>query len=82
MNEENKKSALKWYFKPAWVIVALLAAGPFALPLLWLSPALKKWHKITLTVLMAVFTLWLVKATVDIYQLILKQVAELQDSLR
>ena len=32
MSEANKKR-IKWYYKPVWVVVAILAAGPFALPL-------------------------------------------------
>ncbi len=81
MNENNKE-AVKWYYKPVWVVVAILAAGPFALPLVWFSPKLGKWLKILLTIAVALITAWIVKATVDIYQILLKQVAELQNILR
>jgi hypothetical protein len=69
---------MKWYYKPVWIIVAILAAGPFALPLVWLSPALKKWVKILLTIITLAITVWLVKATVNIYQALLKEVSMLQ----
>ena len=81
MNETDKK-AIKWYYKPVWVVVAILAAGPFALPLVWLSPALKKWQKVLLTIATVLITLWLVKATIDISKVLLKEMAELQSTLQ
>ena len=82
MNKEKIEGAVKWYYKPVWVVVAILAAGPFALPLVWFSPALKRWHKVAITIAMVAVTLWLVKATVDIYRLLLKEMTELQNGLR
>ena len=80
MNETNKQT-VKWYHKPVWIFVAILAAGPFAMPLVWFSPALKKWHKIAITIALVILTIWLVKATMDIFQTIIKQMADLQNSL-
>ena len=77
MNENNNK-CVKWYYKPVWVIVAILAAGPFALPLVWFSPKLGKWLKILLTIAVILITLWLVKATIDIFHIMVKQMADLQ----
>ena len=79
---EADKIAIKWYHKPVWVIVAILTAGPFALPLVWFSPALKRWVKILLTIATVLVTVWLIKATVDIYRLIIKEMAELQLSIQ
>jgi len=81
MNEAPKQT-VKWYYRPVWVVVALLAAGPFALPLVWLSPALKKWHKVVMTIAVVAITVWLAKATINILQTIMKEMAELQDSMR
>ena len=81
MNDANKKT-VKWYHKPVWVIVAILAAGPFALPLVWLSPELKKWVKVLLTIATVLITVWLVKATIDIYRIIIKEMSDLQASLQ
>ena len=81
MNEDNKKS-VKWYYKPVWVVVAILSAGPFALPLVWFSPEFKKWVKVLLTIVVVLITVWLANATVDICRRIIKDVAELQATLR
>ena len=75
MNDDKKG---KWYFKTSSLIVALLAIGPLALPLVWFSPALKRWLKVLLTIVTVIITVWLVKATIDIYKIILKEMTELQ----
>ena len=77
MNETDKK-VMKWYYKPVWVVVGILMAGPFALPLVWFSPALKKWAKVLLTIATVLITVWLVKAAIDIYRIIIKEMADLQ----
>jgi hypothetical protein len=82
MNEENKKPGLKWYHKPVWIFVAILAAGPLALPMVWTSPALKRWHKILISLALVLFTIWLVKASMDIFQSLLKEMKELQGILQ
>ena len=38
----NDTKHIKWHLRPSVVIIALLAAGPFALPLVWMSPAFTK----------------------------------------
>ena len=81
MTETDKKS-VKWYYKPIWVIVGILAAGPFALPLVWFSPALKRWLKVILTIATVLITIWLVRATVDICKVVLKEMADLQSTLQ
>lgn len=73
---------IKWFFRPAVVIVAILFAGPFALPLLWRSPAFKKTHKIFITALVAILTIWLIKASVELYNILLERMQELQEILR
>ena len=46
--EKDKK--LPWYFRKSFVIVAVLCAGPFALPLIWFRPGMTRGLKIGLTV--------------------------------
>lgn len=46
----------KWYFKIKILVIALLIAGPLALPLLWFNPRIKKSHKIIWTIILLVFT--------------------------
>lgn len=82
MTEENKKPAVKWYHRPVWIAVAIFAAGPFALPMVWLSPALKRWHKVVITILIAAISIWLVQATVAIYKSILKEMTDLQNLMQ
>ncbi|MDD5436945.1 MAG: hypothetical protein PHX20_05320 [Candidatus Omnitrophica bacterium] len=80
MTADTQKNAIKWYYKPVGILVLILAAGPFAIPFVWLSPALKKWHKIVIIAVLAVATIWLVKATVSIYRNLLAQMAQLTDA--
>ena len=82
MNGEKRGPAIKWYYKPVWILFGILAAGPFALPMVWFSPALKRWHKVAITIAMAAVTIWLAKAAVDIYRSFLKEMTELQNSMR
>lgn len=78
----DQASNVKWFFQPLWLLIALLAAGPFALPLVWLSPRLNKLTKAIITIIMAAMTIWLVKATANIYHDIVKEFAELQSTLQ
>jgi len=76
---DDKKAPIKWYQRPSVVIIAILMAGPFALPLVWKSPAFTKGAKIAISVLIIALTIWLVKASVDIYNVLMKQLQDLQN---
>lgn len=78
MSANGSNKEVKWYYRPVTVIVAILAFGPLALPIVWMSPALKKWHKVVLTVLIMALTVWMVRATADIYSNISKQMRDMQ----
>ena len=69
---------IKWYLKPGWVIAAIFVAGPFALGLVWKSPAIKKEYKIWITVAVVVMTLWMIKASADLAETIAKYMQEIQ----
>jgi len=73
---------MKWYLRPVTIIIAILAVGPFAIPLVWLSPAFKKWLKVTLTVLLILLSIVLVKCSMQAYSLLLKEMQALQAVLR
>ncbi len=75
--ETGSELEVKWYYKPIWVIIAILALGPLALPLVWLSPAFKKWLKVTISILVLVLTALFVKASVDLYNILSSQIKEL-----
>lgn len=77
----NEKK-VNWCFRPVTIVIAILAIGPFALPLVWLSPAVKKRHKIVITILLVLATIWMVQASVKIYQSLLKEMRLLQGALQ
>jgi hypothetical protein len=61
-NSDNKQ-AEKWYFKTGAVVVSILLAGPFALPLVWKNKRFSRNTKIIITVVVLVLTVWLMVAT-------------------
>lgn len=81
MEANIEKPKMKWYLRPAWVVVMILAMGPLAIPLVWMSPAFKKWLKVTITVLLILFTIWTIKASVSLYNTLKAQIQTLQDEL-
>lgn len=81
MEANIEKPKTKWYLRPAWVVVMILAMGPLAIPLVWMSPAFKKWLKVTITVLLILFTIWTIKASVSLYNTLKAQIQTLQDEL-
>jgi hypothetical protein len=68
---------MKWYYKPVFVILALLGAGPFALPLLWLSPSFSKAQRIVITAIVVILTIWTIKLSVDLYGMLSEEFREL-----
>ena len=78
---EDEKKQVKWYHRPVTIVIAILAVGPFALPLIWMSPALKRWHKVVVTIAVLAITVWLFKASADIVTRLMKDIAELQKTM-
>jgi len=74
----DKNTPVKWYLRPVAVIVAILCAGPFALPLAWVSPAFSKKIKIAITAIVIILTVWILKFSVDLYNILLREIRELQ----
>ena len=54
-----EKKPVKWYFKTGTIVTAFLCVGPFALPLLWFSPAVNRRMKILLSALMILISVYL-----------------------
>ena len=75
------QAKVKWYLKAPIVVIAILGFGPFAVPLIWMSPTLKKWQKTALTVATALFTLWMIRASMDLYRILIKEMQGLQAAL-
>jgi hypothetical protein len=53
------KPPVKWFHKPAMLIVAFLAVGPFAIPLVWLNPRLSRNAKIVITAAMLALSVYM-----------------------
>ena len=65
MPQEKK---IKWYYRPIPVLVLLfIVIGPFALPLLYKSPHFSKFWKVLLTILVVIFTGYLIWASIKIW---------------
>jgi hypothetical protein len=53
---------LPWYFRKAYIIIALCCVGPLALPLIWWRPQTRWPWKVGLTIIILVLTLFLYEA--------------------
>lgn len=73
--------AVKWYLKPLAILVAILAVGPFAIPLVWMCPSFKKWHKVLITILVIFVTVAAIKESLKIYNALMNQIRDLQNTL-
>ena len=71
-----------WFLTPPAVTIAVLCAGPFALPLVWMSSALKRWHKWLITVIIVFLTIWLFKASAELFNILFKEMQALQEAIR
>lgn len=56
---EGKPRENKWYFKPSWIAVAFLCAGPLALPLVWLNPRFSRKTKAIVTIITVILSWYL-----------------------
>jgi len=81
MIEEDRR--IKWYLKPFSVLLLLFfVLGPFGLPLLYRSPKFSKGVKIALTIVVMIYTTYLIFATLKIAKEIYISVEELQKALK
>jgi hypothetical protein len=59
-------SPVKWYHRPAWVLVLLFVVlGPLGLPYLWGSPRFSRAMKIALTIVELLYTAMLLGTVVE-----------------
>ena len=78
---DQKEEKAPWYYRPTSIVIGLLCAGPLALPLVWASPAIKKGHKILISIVVIVLTVWFVNASIKLYKISLEHLQQLQDIL-
>jgi hypothetical protein len=80
MPKEDEK--IKWYLRPISVVLLLFfVLGPFGLPLLYKSPAFSKALKIILTIVVIIYTSYLIFASLEIGRELYRRMGELQDIL-
>ena len=73
---------VKWYLRPISVVLLLFfVLGPFALPLLYKSPKFSKTLRIILTIVVIIYTSYLIFATLEIGRELYKRMEALQDVL-
>ncbi len=81
MMKENEK--IKWYLRPLIVVLLLFfVLGPFGLPLLYKSPGFSKTLKIILTIIVIIYTSYLIFASLEIGRELYTRMGELQDTLK
>ena len=79
----SKEEKVKWCLRPIGVVLLLFfVLGPFALPLLYKSPKFSKTLKIVLTIVVMIYTSYLIIASVEIARNLYIKMEEFQDMLR
>jgi predicted nucleic acid-binding Zn ribbon protein len=59
---------IKWYFRKSFIVIAVSAVGPLALPLIWWRPQTTRAWKIGLTLGILILSWILFQATLDSIQ--------------
>ena len=78
-----KDEKVKWYLKPMGVVLLLFfVLGPFGLPLLYKSPKFSQKLKIVLTIVVLLYTSYLIIASVEIGRHLFIKMGEFQDILK
>jgi hypothetical protein len=63
----GKEENIKWYLRPISVVLLLFfVLGPFGLPLLYKSPKFSKKLKIVLTIVVIIYTTYLIIVSVEV----------------
>ena len=73
------KPKTKWYYSTSAIVIGLLCLGPFALPLVWISPKYKVITKIIITIVVIAVTIWLFQLAGQLYQLYQRLINQIND---
>jgi predicted nucleic acid-binding Zn ribbon protein len=68
------KTKTKWYYSTSAIVIGLLVAGPFALPLVWKNPKYEPITKTIITIVVIVVTIWLCYYTGRLYQDLINEI--------
>ena len=78
-----KDEKVKWYLRPMGVVLLLFfVLGPFGLPLLYKSPEFSRKLKIVLTIVVILYTSYLIIASLEIGRNLFIKMGEFQDILK
>ena len=81
MLQEDRKT--KWYLRPIIVVLLLFfVLGPFGLPLVYKSPKFSKTLKIILTIVVIIYTCYLIFVSLEIGREVYMRMEQLQEQLR
>ncbi len=69
-----------WYFEVRFVLLMLFVFGPFALPLVWLSPKFSIRWKIGATILAVILTVLLIKLTDEMLAFLNQRLRDIRDA--
>jgi hypothetical protein len=79
----GKEEKVKWYLRPLGVVLLLFfVLGPFGLPLLYKSPKFSKGLKIVLTIVVLIYTSYLIITSVKIGKNLYSSMGEFQGTLK
>jgi len=79
----SKDEKVKWYLRPMGVVLLLFfVLGPFGLPLLYKSPKFSQKLKIVLTIVVILYTSYLIIASLEIGRNLFIKMEEFQDLLK
>ena len=79
----GKEENIKWYLRPMGVVLLLFfVLGPFGLPLLYKSPKFSRKLKIALTVVVIIYTIYLIIVSLEIGRKIYLEMEEYQGMLK
>ena len=67
----------KWFFSTGTAVIALLAVGPFALPLIWFNPRYKPITKLVITIVVIAITILTLFLIRNIYLRLMEQMKDL-----
>ena len=82
MEEENKKTVSKWYFRPWVIALAIFSFGPLGLFLLWFRPGTRIYLKISISAVVIGLTVWMSIETARYYQLMVAHYTELAEIIK
>jgi hypothetical protein len=73
----GKEENIKWYLRPISVVLLLFfVLGPFGLPLLYKSPKFSRKLKIVLTIVVIIYTTYLIIVSVEVVRKLYIQMEE------